>query len=154
MAKRTNGKKSEAVLRRCLNDYPKNDYLPEIHYALAWAEKNQGQLDAARKRFNQVVTLTNSLIGARAQLRIGDIDFEQKKHDDAITAYFEVFRGYEGGDASFHPLKAQALWETGRCFEAKGQPKKAVKYYQELIQEFPKQPKAKQAKDRVEHLSG
>ena len=65
---------------------------------------------------------------------IGEIQFEQKKHADAIRTFYEVMYGY-----SYPEWQASATYEAARCYEVLKKPTQAVKLYQELVEKYPEE---------------
>ena len=78
---------------------------------------------------------------------IGEIEFEQKKHAEAIKSYYKVIYGY-----GYPKWQAEAAYEAGRCFEVSGKKPQAVKQYQELVEKYPESDKAPLAKERLKEL--
>ena len=140
-------KASADILARAAKEFPQSAYLPEILYELGWANQKQGNLDQARKLYEQVIASSTSEVAARAQYMIGSIEFEQQKHADAIKSYFKVIYGY-----SFPTWQAEAMYEAARCFEILGKQSQAIKQYQELVEKFPDSDKTPLAKERLKVL--
>ena len=79
--------------------------------------------------------------GARAGCLIGDLYFRQKKFDDAINEYKEVYYKYLGTDvpADIKPWLAYALYETARCNHVQvkqAPPEKKQKLIDEAVKNF------------------
>jgi len=140
-------KASADILARAAKEFPQSTYLPEILYELGWANQKLGNLDQARKLYEQVVASSTSEVAARAQYMIGSIEFEQQKHADAIKSYFKVIYGY-----SFPAWQAEAMYEAARCFEILGKQSQAIKQYEELVEKFPDSDKTPLAKERLKVL--
>ncbi len=85
--------------------------------------------------------------GRPAQFMIGEIQFQQKNHKEAVASFFKVSYGY-----AYPQWQAEATYEAGRCFEALDKREQAIKQYQELIEKFPASDKAPIAKDRIKAL--
>ncbi|MEK6250129.1 MAG: tetratricopeptide repeat protein, partial [Planctomycetales bacterium] len=129
--------------------FPDSPYQAELLYELGYARQNKGELDEAYRLYEQATDATEAEVGARARLMMGEIKFEQGHHREAIVEFFAVFRGYRGAGESYHPWKAQAAFETGRCFEALKDVGSAKKYYQETLDSFPETQAAGFAKQRL-----
>jgi TolA-binding protein len=143
------------MLEECQTQFPDSPSKAQILYDIGWAKKNTGMLDEAEKLFAEVTALTaNKLseVGCRAQLLLGDIQFEKKMHTEAIREYFKVFRGYKGAPKSFDKWKAQATYEAARCFEVLKQVANAKKYYQEVVDNYPDSAVVGKAKERLAAL--
>ena len=97
--------------------------------------------------------MTGREVGARARLMLGEIKFQRGDHTAAIRDFFKVFRtDYPDAPESFNRWKAQAEYEAARCFEVLKKSDQAVKYYQEVVDHYPKSQVAPLARKRVEAL--
>ncbi|MCE9553325.1 MAG: tetratricopeptide repeat protein [Planctomycetes bacterium] len=137
-----------------LDKFPDSQHKPEMLYEQAWALQNKDDLDGAAKIYEQVTSLTGREVGARARLMLGEIKFEKGDHTAAIRDFFKVFRtDYRDAPESYNPWKAQAMYESARCFEVLKKPDQALKYYQELLTAYPKSSWATTAQQRIKALS-
>ena len=84
---------------------------------------------------------------ARAQFMIGETQFQQKRHADAVKSFFRVVYGY-----AYPQWQADACYEAARCFEVLQKKSQAVKQYQELVDKFPASDKVPLAKERIQAL--
>lgn len=139
--------KSLETLAAAAQQHPDSAYLPDILFEQGMAQKQLGKTAEAAKLFEQVVGKTSAPIAARAQFMIGEIEFEQKKHADAVKSFFKVIYGYSAPE-----WQANAAYEAARCFEVLGKVDQAVKQYQELIEKFPTSDKASLAQQRLKEL--
>jgi cellulose synthase operon protein C len=139
--------KSFELAGKCAEQFADSIYLPEALYERGWAAQNLGKLPVALATYEQVVAQSGGEPGARAQFMIGEIQFEQKKHEDAIKSFFKVAYGY-----SYPKWQAEADYEAARCFEVLGKKTQAVKQYQELIEKFPESDRVPVAKERIKAL--
>jgi len=139
--------KSLQLLVNCAESFPDSPHLPEVLYEQGWAQQNLGKPAEATALYEQVIAKTNREVAARAQFMIGEIQFQQKKHAEAIKSFFKVSYGY-----SYPKWQADATYEAGRCFEVLGKKEQAVKQYQELTTKYPESDKAPLAKKRIEAL--
>jgi len=136
-----------------IEKFPDSDHKPEMLYEQAWALQNQGKLDEAAKIYAEVTGMTGREVGARARLMLGEIKFEQGDHNAAFRDFFKVFRtDYRDAPESYHPWKAQALYEAARCMEVLKKPDQALKYYEELVATYPKSEVTPLAAKRVAAL--
>jgi len=140
-------KKSLDLLTRCANEFPGSPHLAQALYEQGWVQQNLGDLDKAMALYTQVIAKSNLEPAARAQFMIGEIQFQQKKHDEAIKSFFKVSYGY-----GFPRWQADATYEAARCFEVLGKKDQALKQYQKLLSEFPQSDKVPLAKERIEQL--
>ena len=97
--------------------------------------------------YQQVIAKTDREVAARAQFMIGEVQFQQKKHKEAVASFFKVSYGY-----AYPQWQAEASYEAARCFEALDKREQAIKQYQELMEKFPASDKATVAKDRIKAL--
>jgi len=139
--------KSLAMLTQCTEKFPDTPHLPEALYEQGWAQQNLGKLAEATALYKQVIAKTRREVAARAQFMIGEIEFEQKKHAEAVSSFFKVSYGY-----GYPKWQAQAHFEAGRCFEVLGKKPQALKQYQELVEKYPDSDKAPLAKKRIDEL--
>jgi len=135
------------LLTKAVQQAPDTAYLPEILYEQGWALQNLGKLDEAVKVYEDVIAKTNREVAARAQFMIGEIQFQQKKHADAVKSFFKVSYGY-----GYPKWQADAAFEAGRCFEVLDKKEQAIKQYQELIDKFPQSDRVATAKQRLAEL--
>ncbi len=139
--------RSAAWLTQCAQKFPDAPNAPEAVYELGWALQNLGKHPEAIARYEQVIAKTDREVAARAQFMIGEIQFENKKHNEAVKSFFKVAYGY--GHAKW---QADATYEAGRCFEVLGKSSQAVKMYQELLEKFPTSDRVALAKERLADL--
>jgi TolA-binding protein len=140
-------KKSLELLTRCVAEFPQSPYLAQALYEQGWAQQNLGNWDAAVALYTQVIAKSNLEPAARAQFMIGEIQFQQKKHDEAIKSFFKVSYGY-----GYPHWQADATYEAARCFEVLGKKAQALIQYRKVVEEFPDSDKVPLAKERIEQL--
>jgi len=148
-----NWKESAAWLERVIAKHPNYSGRPEAEYELGWAQSKLGNPAEAMPLLEKVAR-ENSVLGARAQFMAGELQFADKKHEDAVRTFFKVAYGYGDRQApeGFHPWQAESLFEAARCLEQLDRKSAAEKLYAELVERFPKQPKAELAKKRLGEL--
>ena len=140
-------KESVDWLEKCSREFPDSKHLPQALYEQGWARQNLNQADEAVKLYKDVTSRDDQDLAARAQFMIGEIEFAQKKHEEAIKSFFVVVYGYASPK-----WRAEAAFEAARCFEVLGKKTQAVKMYRELMELFPDSDKAKPAADRIKEL--
>jgi TolA-binding protein len=145
--RRQSWQKALDLLDQAVKEFPDSAYLPEIYYERGWALQNLDRLEEAAAEYDHVLTKTNGEAAARAQFMIGEIQFQQKRHADAVKSFFRVVYGY-----AYPQWQADACYEAARCFEVLQKKSQAVKQYQELIEKFPSSDKAPLAKERIQAL--
>ena len=139
---------SADLLRNFLERFADRPYASEALYELAWDLQNLGQLDEALEHYEKVTESSEGELAARAQFMIGEIHFQQKKHDLAVRDFFKVAFGY-----AYPKWQAAAHYEAGRCFEVLGKLQQARKSYQEIVDNFPESEQAAQAQERLRELA-
>jgi len=139
--------KGLALLDRLVKESPETAYLPEALYERGWALQNLGRFDESMGEYQQVLAKSNAEPAARAQFMIGQIQFQQKKHAEAVKSFYLVLYGYP-----YVQWQADAAFEAAKCFEALHKRSQAIKQYQELIEKFPQSDKVTAAKSRIESL--
>ena len=139
--------KSLDLLTKCVEEHPDSTYLPEALFGQGRALHQLDKSDEALAVYRQVLAKSAAEPAARAQLMIGEIQFEQKQHAEAIKSFFKVSYGY-----GYPKWQADATYEAGRCFEVLGQKSQALKQYQKLVKEFTESDKLPLAKQRIEAL--
>ena len=139
--------KGLALLDRLVKESPDTAYLPEALYERGWALQNLGRLDEALGEYQQVLAKSKPSRPAAAQFMIGEIQFQQKKHAEAVKSFYLVLYGYP-----YPQWQADAAFEAAKCFEALHKKPQAVKQYQELVEKFPQSDKVSAAKSRLEAL--
>jgi tetratricopeptide (TPR) repeat protein len=109
--------------------------LPEALYELGWARQNAGQADEALKDYEAAAAGSRDHVGARARFMMGELLFEQKKHDDALREFQRAMFGYGGDQAPAETKNWQAKsgYEAGRCAEVQVAAAKDAAAKQKLI---------------------
>jgi len=139
--------KSLQWLDACVAQFPDSSYLPEALCEQGWAKQNLGKTDEALALYEKVIGKTNREVAARAQFMIGEIQFQQKNHAEAVKSFFKVSYGY-----GYPQWQADATYQAGRCFEALNNKEQAIKQYRELIEKYPQSDKTTLARQRIEEL--
>ncbi len=145
--RRATWQKSLDALDKLAKEYPKTSYLPEALYERGWALQNLDRQDEAMGEYQQVLGKSNGEAAARAQFMIGELQFQQKKHAEAVKSFFLVIYGYP-----FPQWQGDAAYEAARCFEVLKKKTQAIKQYQELVDKFPQSDKVPLAKERIKTL--
>ena len=140
--------KSLQFLKQCTEQFADSPYAPEAFYEQGWAKQNLGAFDEAVQLYQRVISLTDVEIAARAQFMIGEVQFDQKDHKEAIKSYFKVMYGY-----SYPTWQAEATFEAARCFEVLQKVDQALDLYRELVDKFPQSSRVALAKERIEKLA-
>ena len=139
--------KSRDWLTKCIAQFPDSTYLPEMLFEQGRAEQNLGQADAAMGLYQKVIASTEGEPAARAQLGIGEIQFQRKKYGEAKECFFKVAYGY-----GYPRWQADAMFQSAGCFEALGMKREAIKQYREVLEKYPHCDQSPRAKQRIEQL--
>ena len=154
------------MLEAIPEQFPESPYLPQSLYDIGWAKQNQGKADDARKSYEQAATKSRGEVGARARFMLGELDFADKKFDEAIRQFQRVMFGF-GGDQAAETVKrwqAKAGFDAARCAEvriksaadAKDKAKHiadAKKFYTYVVEKHGESDVAPQARKRLMDLA-
>lgn len=129
-------------------------WAPEILYELGWAQQNLGRLPDAQATYQRAIAATDKVgragseVAARAQFMIGEIQFQNKDHAEAVKSFFKVAYGYASPK-----WQAEATYEAARCFEVLNKKSQAARLYQELAEKYPQSDKVPLARERLAELA-
>ncbi len=125
------------------------DLAAEATFEKAWAMNYQGKQDEAMQIFEEVTTMTDREVAARARFMVGEIHFAKKEHQEAIRNFFRAAYGF-----GYPKWQAASHYEAGRCFEAINKTKEALDSYREVVNNFGDSEYAANAKARIAALGG
>jgi len=144
--------------------YPMSPLLAEVLFERGRVRQNLDRLDPALEDFNRAATLSRTAVGARSRFMIGEIEFQKKQYEAAITTFRKVMYGYGGEKAmdEIKPWQAVSGFEAGRCAEtqiraanAQARPgliADAKKFYTFVAEKHPASEYAPKAKERLAEL--
>ena len=123
--------------------------LPEDEiYRMAKQAFDQGDSDAARKKFQELIQrYPKSERADNAQFWIGEIYYREKWYEKAILEYQKVIENYPKGNKV-----PASLLKQGLAFFNLGDKANSRLILEELIKKYPKSNEAKIAKDKVKDL--
>jgi len=123
--------------------------LPEDEiYRMAKQAFDQGDSDAARKKFQELIRrYPKSERADNAQFWIGEIYYREKWYEKAILEYQKVIEKYPKGNKV-----PASLLKQGFAFFNLGDKSNSRLILEELIKKYPKSNEAKIAKDKVKDL--
>ncbi len=123
--------------------------LPENNiYRMAKQAFDQGDSDAARKKFQELIQrFPESERADNAQFWIGEIYYREKWYEKAILEYQKVIEKYPKGNKV-----PASLLKQGFAFFNLGDQSNSRLILEELIKKYPKSNEAKIAKDKVKDL--
>ena len=129
-----------------IGEFPKFALIEDAQYGLAWSLKNQTKISEVR----QICTALNgkkSEAAAKARFLLGEIDFTEKKYEDAIEHFLFITVNF-----GYKEQQALAYFETGRCFIELDQSAEAIKTLTTFVEKFPDHSRAKNAIALIEEL--
>ena len=117
-------------------------------YRMAKQAFDQGDSDAARKKFQELIAqYPKSEHADNAQFWIGEIYYREKWYEKAILEYQKVIEKYPDGNKV-----PASLLKQGFAFSNLGDKSNSRLILEELIKKYPKSNEAKIAKDKVKEL--
>lgn len=148
-----------------IDESNKNPFRAEAYLELGNAHRGLKNLDKAMAAFKQAFDLSDGETGARAGFLVGEVLFEQKKHEAAIRQYKLVVYGY-GGTRAPEPIQkwqCSSAYETARCYHVriKGESdsarkkkllEQATKFYNYVLQNYPTDRLAADSRKQLEIL--
>jgi TolA-binding protein len=123
-------------------------WVHEARYGIGIALLNKKDYDNAVNFFTQVTSATATETAARAQFQIGQCRLEQKRYDDAATAFLVVPFTYD-----YPEWTAAALCEAGRAYADAKQTRQAEKWLRRVIKNHPKSKWAEVAQKQLDALN-
>ncbi len=130
-----------------LEIYPDSKNRNRMEFKRAVAFFRLEKQEDALAQCETLLSANDAIFTPQAMFLKGEILFTQKQYELAIQAFYQVIYGVEEPK-----LQSDALFETAQCFEMLEKPDKALKHYQELLQNYPKSDKAKLAKRKMKKL--
>jgi cellulose synthase operon protein C len=147
-AQQENWQESLTWLNRLTTQYQDSNETPQALYETAWAQQNLGETDEAIRLYTQVADNYQTEAAARARFMIGELQFENQEHAEAVRSFFEVLYGFDAPQ-----WQANSAFEAARCLEVLQKPTQAAKLYQELLDNFPESEKVPAARRRLDELN-
>jgi TolA-binding protein len=141
------------LLERAATEFPDDPNSAEVSYELAACKQNLGDEPAAYRLYEKAAEADRE-VGARARFMMGEILFGKKDFHEGVKQFMKVAYGYGYPSApdAIKKWQADAMFESGRCFENMRQLDQAKKSYTEVIEKYPQSPRAAAAKARLEAL--
>ncbi len=170
----TGGYKTESrkAFEKLLTDYPRSKFVPEAHLAFGEAYYEANQLVDAEARYRQVIKFKSSSVYRYALYKLGWVQLNQSKPQDALETFYQVAQLAHADPKSqlFRAAKhdfVRAYAEVGRADKAypafkrvdadsgfdmlgmlgdlylgQGKNDKAIYVYREMLHERPASPQA------------
>jgi TolA-binding protein len=133
-----------------LADRPGTPLAAELHFARGRALQSQAlpRFDEARAAYQAAIDARpGSEIAARAQFMRGETFLHEKNPREALREFHQVELLYQAPT-----WQAAALLELGKAYETLGQPDQALASYAKLLDAFPDDAHAPEARDRLAAL--
>ena len=150
-----------------IKNHSESPLVAEAWYEVGVAEKGLGNTSEAIEAWTEAMNHSLGKTGARARCMIGEAHFEDKNYDDAIIQFKLVINGYGGRDSAddVRPWQAFAAYEAGRCYyvqvgdaddetRRQGLVKKARDMFQRLVDDYPNDRLASEARKQIQLLDG
>jgi TolA-binding protein len=174
-------KEARAVYDKLLKNYPQSSFVPEAHLAFAEYYADAGQLADAQARYKSVLSFPKSHVYPYALYRMGWIDMQLQKPQDAIESFSKAMRATRGDkkqEAVYQAAKAdfaRAYATLGKqpsfaSFQksadgmdmldivadatwSEGSPERVLAAYRELASRAPRDPRACEWQYRIARAS-
>lgn len=143
--------KAVTLLSQCLKDDPNAPEAAEVLYELGNVYRNRGDNAKALEYFSQAAARSQGVTGAKAQFMIGELQFLEKKYDEAVKSFFRVAYGFDSPELA--KVQADATFEAALCLELLKKPQQAAQLYRELLEKFPQSDKVKDAQAKLDGLT-
>ncbi|HSD88407.1 MAG TPA: tetratricopeptide repeat protein, partial [Kofleriaceae bacterium] len=124
-------KEARAVYDKLLKNYPASKYVPEAHLAFADYYFESGQLADAEARYKMVLKFPASNAYWYAMYKLGWIDLNLGKHQDALETFFQVANATKT-DAKYEVLNRASKKDFVRAYAEVGKPDKALEAFRRV----------------------
>ena len=127
-------------------EFSKNlEFSGEVLYARGRAYQGLARFDDSRKSFQAVIDAKPpGELAAKAQFMRGETYFHEKNYREALREFLKVDILHDSS-----VWQAAALLEGGKVYEQLNQPADAADLYNRLVERFPNEPAAIEAKTRL-----
>ncbi|HUS29742.1 MAG TPA: tetratricopeptide repeat protein [Kofleriaceae bacterium] len=117
-------KEARSVFDKLLKNYPSSKYVPEAHLAFADYYFESGQLADAEARYKRVLEFPSSNAYWYAMYKLGWIDLNLAKHQDALEVFYKVANATKA-NAKYEVLNRAAKKDFVRAYAEIGKADKA-----------------------------
>jgi tol-pal system protein YbgF len=123
---------------------------PQEVYNMAYADYLDGNFDLAIDGFKTYRQhFSDSPLADNALYWIGECNFSQKKHEEAINTFNELIMNYPQSDKA-----AAAFLKKGLCLVELGKKDEALSVFKLLVGKFPMENETKIAQQKIKELTG
>ncbi|MBA3499249.1 MAG: tetratricopeptide repeat protein, partial [Deltaproteobacteria bacterium] len=126
-------KEARAAYDKLLKNYPSSRYVPEAHFAFADYYFEAGQLPDAEARYRKVLEFPRSSVFWHATYKLGWIQLNQQRPQDALETFFKVAQATKGAE-EHETLNRAARKDFVRAYAEVGKADKAHVAFQKLDQ--------------------
>jgi len=138
----------DSTVDRPQGDQTRPDIDPSQLYENAFLDVRNGNYELAIAQFRDVLQyFGQSGYAPNARYWIGESWYSLKQYDSAIVEFESLVTSYPQSDRI-----STALYKLGRCYEEKGLPNRARRYYDQVIKEYPASLEAKPAQSRLSQI--
>ena len=127
-------KEARAVYDKLLKNYPNSKYVPEAHLAFADYYFEAGQLADAEARYKQVLKFPKSSAYWYAMYKMGWIDLNLQKYQEALETFFQVAQNTK--DPKQAVLNRSSKKDFVRAYAEIGKADKAYAAFQRVDSKF------------------
>lgn len=129
--------------------FPESRFLFQVHdvQGRRWKSQAPPDFQRAREYFSKVIqnpAARRTETAARCQFMIAETLLMQKEYAAAASEYYRVYLNYP-----FDDLRARGLFQAAGCEVQLKKYSEAARSYQDLIKDFPEDPLASEAKERL-----
>lgn len=128
-------KEARSVYDKLLKNYPNSKYVPEAHLAFADYFFESGQLDDADARYRMVLKFPKSSAYWYAMYKIGWIDLNKQRFQDALETFFKVAQATRN-DKKQEVLNRASKKDFVRAYAEIGKADKAYAAFQRVDQKY------------------
>jgi tetratricopeptide (TPR) repeat protein len=128
-------KEARAVYDKLLKNYPSSKYVPEAHLAFADYFFEIGQLDDAEARYRMVLKFPKSSAYWYAMYKMGWIDLNKQRYQDALETFFQVAQATRG-DKKQEVLNRASKKDFVRAYAEIGKADKAYAAFQRVDSKY------------------
>jgi tol-pal system protein YbgF len=122
---------------------------PQRMYDTAWADYTAGQWDLCISGFDQYLRVfPRSAQADLAQYYIGECNYQDGKHQEAVQAFTQVITNYPKGQSV-----APSYYKRGLAFERLGQFDRARESFEAVMKLFPDSDAARLAKQNLDRIN-
>ena len=128
-------KEARAVYDKLLKNYPSSRYVPEAHLAFADHYWEQGQLGDAEARYKLVLKFPKSSVYWYALYKLGWIQLNLRRPQDALETFFQVAQGTKQG-TTFEVLHRASKHDFVRAYAEVGKADKAFNAFKRVDSQY------------------